>query len=332
MNNITIKEAALKSLEELKKPATSTEVYNHIVNSKFYEFSKDAKTPASTVSALMGDLIRLGDTRVKRVKGDGGVYSYYLAKYEDEIGIDKLNQTASVAAKITNQPKYDERDLHILLSSYLNSLGIFSKTIFHEKSLNSKDANQKWVHPDLVGISLTSLKTSAAKALMKSINQLESIRIYSYELKKEINTDYDLKHAFFQTVSNSRWANFGYLVTLEISDNLIDELERLSESFGIGVILLSSYPYESRVLFQSQFKELDFKTIDKLCLLNKEFKRFIELSENILSAEEKYQMATQKELFSFCDTCFTDDKEIVEYCEKKNIPFEERTEFDEFYR
>ena len=65
------------------------------------------------------------------------------------------------------------------------------------------------------------------------------------EIKKEINTDYELKKSYFQAVSNSSWANYGYLVALEISDNLKDEMERLNQSFGIGIIELKSNPYES---------------------------------------------------------------------------------------
>jgi hypothetical protein len=55
------------------------EIYNHIVKNNYYEFVV-GKTPASTVSALLGDFIRNGDTRVKRIKQDGGTYSYYLTK------------------------------------------------------------------------------------------------------------------------------------------------------------------------------------------------------------------------------------------------------------
>ena len=55
------------------------EIYNHIAGKKYYDFG-NAKTPASTVSALLGDFIRNGDSRVKRIKGAGGTYSYYLTR------------------------------------------------------------------------------------------------------------------------------------------------------------------------------------------------------------------------------------------------------------
>ncbi len=101
-------------------------------------------------------------------------------------------------------------------------------------------------------------------------------------------------------------------------------MERLCQSFGIGAIHLNSYPYESKVLFPARYKELDFKTIDKLCNVNKDFDRFVELTENLLSATEKYLKPTQTVLKEFCDKSLTGDESIREYCLKKNIPFEKR--------
>ena len=89
---MTIKEAILKSLDNLNKLSNSTEICNHILNNRYYEFA--GKTPASTVSAQLGDFIRNGDTRVKRIKQTNGTYSYYLAKNEQSIGIDFLSGDA----------------------------------------------------------------------------------------------------------------------------------------------------------------------------------------------------------------------------------------------
>lgn len=69
---MTLKEAIFRSLDDIalinKGGITNyNEVYQHIVKNHYYDF-KDAKTPGSTVSALLGDFIRNGDTRVKRIK------------------------------------------------------------------------------------------------------------------------------------------------------------------------------------------------------------------------------------------------------------------------
>jgi uncharacterized protein len=321
--SMTIKEAILKSLDEVNDLTNYMEVYNHIVAKRYYDFGS-AKTPSATISALLGDFIRTGDTRVKRIKQEGGTYSYYLTKNEQNIGIEVLTGATKTSDEKVEKVKYktyDERDLHILLSSYLKNTGIYSRTIFHEQSKSGRDSNQIWTHPDMIGINFLKLHTKIGQAFLKSINRVDTCKLSSYEIKKEINNDSELKKAFFQAVSNSSWANYGYLVAFEISDGLLEEIERLNQSFGIGVIELHSNPFHSKILYQAEYRDLDFKTIDKLCKINQDFERFIEQIEKLLNAEERYYNSTEKELGAFCDNYFETDTEIMEYCKTKHIPF-----------
>jgi hypothetical protein len=322
---MTLKEAVLKSLDDIKNITNYLAVLNHIIDKKYYDFG-GAKTPGSTVSAALGDFIRNGDVRVKRIKQTGGTYSYYLTKNEQNISIEILNgETETFIEKSikTNKSKsYEERDLHILLSSYLKNTDTYSKTIFHEQS-NGKDSNQIWTHPDMVGIKFLNLQTKASQNFLKSINRVDTFKMSSYELKREINSDSELKKAFFQAVSNSSWANYGYLVAFEFSDSLNDEMARLNQAFGIGIIELNANPYQSKVLYPSIFRELDFKTIDKLCKMNKEFEKFIEQTEKLMTASEKYVSGVEKELDEFCDGYFANDSAVEKYCSEKNIPSNE---------
>jgi hypothetical protein len=176
-----------------------------------------------------------------------------------------------------------------------------------------------WTHPDMVGIRFLKLQNKTSQNFLKAINQIDTFKMSSYEIKKELNSDSELKKAFFQAVSNSSWANYGYLVAFEISDSLKDEMERLNQSFGIGIIELKANPYQSRMLFQANYRELDFKTIDKLCKLNKEFEKFIEQTEKLMTAEERYYRSTEKELDDFCDKYFENDTEVQKYCKDKNL-------------
>lgn len=319
---MTIKEAILKSLDDINDLTTYMDIYNHIIENNYYDFGT-AKTPASTVSALLGDFIRNGDTRVKRIKQEGGTYSYYLTKNEQNIGIDILSgATETQTTKVTKVDKvktFDERDLHKLLSSYLKNTGTYSKTIFHEQS-NGKDNNQIWTHPDMVGIKFLNLQTKASQNFLKSINRVDTFKMSSYELKKEINNDSELKKAFFQAVSNSSWANYGYLVAFEFSDSLTEEMGRLNQSFGIGIIELNANPYQSKILFPAVYRDLDFKTIDKLCKINKEFENFVEQTEKLMTASEKYVSGAEKELDECCDDYFENDTEVEKYCKEKHIP------------
>jgi hypothetical protein len=49
----------------------------------------------------------------------------------------------------------------------------------------------------------------------------------------------NVREAFFQTVSNSSWANYAYLVASSLDAKAKDELELLSEAHGIGFYLYS---------------------------------------------------------------------------------------------
>jgi len=321
---MTIKEAILKSLEDINGLTNYNKVYDHIVKNNYCDFGK-SKTPALSISGQLTSFIQKGDKRVKRIKNPNGSYSYYLTRIENNINFEEnISQTETIlkSKKLT----YGERDLHKLLSSYLKNTRIYSKTIFHEQSKNSKDSHQKWIHPDMVGINFLNLQNKASQTFLKVVNRADTFKLTSYELKKEINTDYELKKSFFQAVSNSSWANYGYLVAFEISDSLNEEMERLNQSFGIGIIELNPNPYESKILFQSKYKELDFKTMDKLCKINQYFEKFIEQTEKLLTADERYMQSTEKELDEFCDKYFTSDSEIEKYCNEKHIPIEKNTD------
>jgi hypothetical protein len=326
---MTIKEAILKSLEDLRKLATHNDIYEHIIKSKYYQFNGDA--PKNQVSSRLGSFIRKNDQRVKRMKGDGNFYLYYLAKFEQDLNINDIASNINekfTPKQLNKKQTYQERYLHKLLSSYLKNKNIYAKTILHEESKNSKDDHQKWIHPDMIGIEFLNLTSKVNKAFMKILNKSDTFKLTSYEIKKEINTDYELKKYYFQAVSNSSWANYGYLVALEINDNLVEEMKRLNESFGIGIIELKANPYESKILFQSKFKELDFKTIDKLCKVNEKYENFIELIERMLTIDERNYQSVENELSNFCDEYFEHDSQIKEYCKKYFIPFDEDEELE----
>jgi uncharacterized protein len=323
---MTLKAAILKSLADIGKLATYQDVHNHISNFKYYNFS-NKKTSKQSVSTELGNFIRGGDTRVKRIKLSNGEsnYLYYLTANEQNIESEildiEINELTSTSNN-TSKYSYSEKDLHILLSSYLKNTGIFSKTITHQIS-KSNDDNQTWTHPDMCGVKFLKLKTEASQLLLKRVNIIESFKISSYELKREINSDNELKKAYFQTVSNSSWANYGYLVAFEINDNLNDEMARLNQSFGIGIIELNANPYQSKILYPAKYRDLDFKTIDKLCNINAEFLDFIHSIKSLISADEEYFKPTEKSFTDFCDSFFINDSDIETYCKEKRIPYDQ---------
>ena len=118
---MTIKEAILKVLEDNIGSFTYLEVLKMIDEKNYIDWG-NAKTPSDTIGAQLGHFIRQNDSRVKRVKGKKG-FEYYLAKYENELNLSEVVEKESLIKKPASK-KYQERDLHKLLSSYLKSQNI----------------------------------------------------------------------------------------------------------------------------------------------------------------------------------------------------------------
>lgn len=241
----------------------------------------------------------------------------YAAEIETLLG----NAIPSSQPPVVAVPKkpFQERDLHRLFCTYLREGDILAKTIYHEKS-NFKDKEQKWVHPDIVGVQFMDYTQESAKTLLKAVDPQQQVKFYSYELKRSIKSDNELKEYYFQALSNSSWAHYGYLVAFEIDESLKDEIKRLNNAFGIGVILLKAHAQETEILFQARENELDYHTIDKICNINPDFDTFITKATGVLTAEKKYIKYHKEELVKECDQIL-EDFDIEKYCQDHNIPF-----------
>lgn len=249
-----------------------------------------------------------------------------ITKYADEIqsligGAAAVSISSTPAtSKGPEPPKhFDERSLHKLFCSFLRTRGIYAKTIYHEKSSNKVDSAQKWIHPDIVGVQYEDFKNDATLALLKAAEPKESIHIFSYELKRKIESDYQLKQYYFQALSNSSWANFGYLVAFEINEDLDEEMARLNNAFGIGIILMQAN--DSKILYPAKEKALDYNTIEKLNNLNPDFCEFIKKLSKVMNASKDYTADAKSSFEKICDKIFESDEELEAYCKEHNIPF-----------
>lgn len=248
-----------------------------------------------------------------------------ITTYANEIQNLMANATKPPiqASPAQNTPTkgFMERDLHKLFCTALRTTNnIYAKTIYHEQSKTKIDTAQKWVHPDIVGVELERFQEDATLAILKATEPRESVKLYSYELKKSIDSDYQLKQYFFQALSNSSWANYGYLVTFDISDNVEDEeMKRLNNAFGIGIILLQAKEY--KILYPAKEHSLDYDTIEKLNKLNDNFSSFISEVSHIIDAPKAFSAGAKLSLEKICDPVFNTDKEIEDYCKEKGIPF-----------
>ena len=180
--------------------------------------------------------------------------------------------------------EYHERDLHPLLTyfAYANPTfnrgrSIFTKTIFHERSLRS--GYNEWIHPDIVGFYLPLDDWCPDVIAFNRLSDNNALRLFSFEMKKSL-TKANYREAYFQAVSNSSWAHEGYLVATQIlqDDDFLAELERLASSFGIGIIHLDPADIDSSsILYPARGRNaLDWETINKLCEQNPDFEKFLQ--------------------------------------------------------
>jgi len=208
--------------------------------------------------------------------------------------------------------------LHPLLVKFADSFfhfrGAKLKTIFHENSLKQKKGYNKWIHPDLVGVyfSFNDKLREYEKVIIDFQNDfsITATKLFSFELKTRVDIS-NLREYYFQAVSNSSWANEGYLVTLKLDDEVIEEARRLANSFGIGLIKLDAENIEEgQILVPAIFrKEIDIDSMDRLASENKDFANFL---QNIIDDKKI------KKVNSRYDKVM-EDAEIYKYLSDKGI-------------
>jgi len=293
MEKITFLELAKKILEEKKEPLTSVEIWE-TVKQKGYDkgLPTKGKTPWRTIDARIYVNIR-DNPNSYFIKTGVRPTKFFLKTLMPENGMAGIKKTEDIQEK-TKKLTFSEKDLHPLLTYFVYEyFHVRTKTIFHEKSQKMKYA--QWLHPDLVGVSFPVEEWEEEVLDFSREIGVTTIKLFSFELKKELNFC-NLRESFFQAVSNSSWANEGYLAAAEIDkdEDFYTELKRLSSSFGIGVIRIDiNNPDDSEVLFSARCKDnLDWDTINKLAGGNSDFKVFLRrVKKDILSKEirkEKY--------------------------------------------
>ncbi len=192
-------------------------------------------------------------------------------------GVLSAEKPSVPSAKIAH-----ERDLHPFLTYMAfdnENLKCYTKTIFHEESSKSPKGMDRWLYPDMVGVRFLHAEWSHENliAFSKKFDTLP-VKLVSFELKKEISVS-NCREFYFQAISNSSWANEGYLVGHHIDTHnpkLMDLLKRLHASFGIGVIDLRTNEDKSAILLNAKYKEkIDYTVASELSEKNPKFSGFL---------------------------------------------------------
>lgn len=197
---------------------------------------------------------------------------------EDEV-TDEEQEFVEIRSPVNNSV-LTEHQLYPLLVDYLKSeLNLFCQRIDEKRSKNQRgNGGNQWLHPDIVAMQPVDKDWNELVRACVQKGGGQRVRLWSFEVKKELNSS-NVRMSFFQAVSNSSWANEGYLVATSMANNIDQELRMLSALHGIGVILLNpENPSESEMFLPAIARpEIDWQSVNRIVVENDDFKNFVEL-------------------------------------------------------
>ncbi|OMH39413.1 COG2958 family protein [Motiliproteus sp. MSK22-1] len=211
---------------------------------------------------------------------EGRPRKYYFTEQSESEEVNAAEVEVS-DSKASSESKPKEHDLYPLLSEYLwTEFSLYSKRIDEKRSSNKRGPNgNKWLYPDVVA--MEDLSSEWHQEVKDCVGQYADKRtkLWSFEVKLLINRS-NIRECFFQAVSNSSWANYGYLVASEIEGtDTLKELRMLFSAHGIGLIQLDiDNPADSQILVPAKERlEIDWDTANRLTVENKDFLDFVKL-------------------------------------------------------
>ncbi|WP_181224774.1 HTH domain-containing protein [Helicobacter pylori] len=292
------RELGKKVLEQAERPLSVKEIFEKACEMGLDKECNDGKILSHSLGSQLGEHDISKDKKQFYVaRKEGGAFFYWLKSREREFPPqetsnakeedDEQSECSGTAKK--QKISFCEKDLHKLLVKFLNedpNFKLLCKTICHQRCLKYEKGKCEWNYPDIVGVYFPYNKyfpyNGYKEETLKFLHHTGQKRhkIFSFELKIRINFS-NLKESYFQAVSNSTWANEGYLVVFKIEDKekneILDELKRLNQSFGIGVIKLESEISNSKILLPAKEREIDIPTLNMLVEQSpKDFKPFME--------------------------------------------------------
>ena len=237
---ITLFDIAIKTLETAKMPLTAEEIWVKSEELKTRAgFESKGKTPVASISARCYMEIQTKGEQSKLYQHSTRPTTFYLTKWKGQYIAKETAEDDNKAEPIT-KIGWKERDLHPLLTAFVRANPHFcawTKTIYHERSKLGIQGQNHWLFPDLVGVHFPLEYRKEVLDIQKELSA-NSVRIFSFEMKRYLGLS-NLRESYFQAISNSSWANEGYLVALDFAEEgeFQEELRRLNSAFGIGIFV-----------------------------------------------------------------------------------------------
>jgi hypothetical protein len=250
----------------------------------------DADLVQQLVAEISSQRPRLQKKHPELKTTEGRPRKYYYSEKSDSAEVAAAESAVVVPTADMNDTKLGEHAMYPLLSLYLwEEFGVYSKRIDEKRSSNKRGPNgNRWLYPDLVG--MEDLGADWHQEVRDCVNQYSDKRtkLWSFEVKLLINRS-NVRECFFQSVSNSSWSNFGYLVAAEIEgQDTLKELRMLFAAHGIGLIKLDAdNPAESQVLIPARERdEIDWDMANRLATENRDFLDYVKLVKQFYQTGE----------------------------------------------
>jgi uncharacterized protein len=201
---------------------------------------------------------------------------YWTKKTEhDEV----LEAEAKQKGSPNERSSFGEQDLYPTAVDFLAAeYNVQAFRIDERKSSNAgSSGSNRWLYPDVVGIQSLAqgLNPEVAEAIRASTDR--KVKLWSVEVKVLLNRS-NVREAYYQAVSNSSWANLGYLAANQIEGvSTLEELRILYGMHGLGLIKLDrENPAESEILIPARERlEIEWAMCSRLANENPDFRNFI---------------------------------------------------------
>lgn len=284
---------------------SSTDMANKFVNELYvHEYKKKNKTPTKLSVEINNKIKYLQNTgkapQIKLVEGSSPKRHYWddsetggiVNEVKNEINELPDSLESAEAKRPRRKNKQPEEELYAPLMDFLAiNEKVYPFPIKHGNTPSKRGTRgrRKWKHPDIVGVQGIGEKAnwnSTIRQLSGFIKPVQA-KLWSFELKDRV-TRGTVAECYNQAISNSSWANFGYLCVGGIDGRETKtELKILNNRHGIGVIFVDRNDfYGTHILFPAQErKDVDLDFCQNL-IENKEFERFLLKAINVYKTGE----------------------------------------------
>ena len=259
---------------------TSKEIADHI-----HKVEYSGGDSFYRIYGYVSNLLSRNIQEIKNVVCDASVHpkKFYCSQKDSTLHKEPVD-----APRMAQADTLNEHSMYPMTCQYLyREHDVYAMRIDESRSSNSGGAGaNRWLHPDIVGVRILSDNWHPDVQKYAEIAKTRRFELWSLEVKLRIYQG-NVRESFFQTVANSSWANYAYLVALRVEgEDALEELQMLCSRHGIGLVIIDAVDSEkSQVRIPARENlEVDWTACSRLAKENQDFRKYM---DNLLQLQEK---------------------------------------------